>query len=352
MPADPPGHPRYPSELTIGASKVLLDLSGAMYREIRSAFEQICKKTDIIKKAPASSMDTWIPAKHKLIGKFPHLEQILSEPRDHDRRDQALDIICIDVTKRMRTGNRMTLNQAKKILQINPKDMNIVRDQFYKLLVDRQYTMKLQSGIKEWNKIQDIWISNSPIIQGVIALRDVDPEIENQKKKALNMVCNDVLKRLHSDRMPNNPPNKKRRIALQNEISTLASQALASAPIVNSGVDDTQIDPSLLQNGAPYGYGEENDSGESQYKVVVQVKGDNYEWLEEVTEFDHQQLMLSVSVHIGPEMIVTGLEGLVEDEGCDHHYSPITCDTDLGGYIRYVEEAGKVPRLFVSVRPA
>src|SRR5438034_10273737 len=63
----------------------------------------------------------------------------------------------------------------------------------------------------------------------------------------------------------NSHPNPHINSGIRNGISTLASQALASAPMVSGDVSDMQIDPSLLQaaNDPSFGLGSSHRTAQS-----------------------------------------------------------------------------------------
>jgi hypothetical protein len=273
LPADPPGPPRFPSETTLDESKVYLSLDTAMYRQVRDDFQRICDDSNVIKKTLAGP-DKWQQVKDRLIQENAHLQNVFwSENSQLDAKALALDVICTDVTKRMRTmERRMTIAEAKNALGINPEESRQLRNAFYSRLKADHFTSKLEAGDEHWKALKEEWMQGQPLLLTILAPGDADPD-HAHKVKAVEVLCRDVMKRLRDDqtkRVPTkkdqdqiktsvqHPPAKKsgnktsptRRSGSSSfgpGISTLASKALASTPIAAASISDMQIDPSLLQ---------------------------------------------------------------------------------------------------------
>ncbi|KAK2744019.1 hypothetical protein FQN57_004472 [Myotisia sp. PD_48] len=275
LPADPPGPPRFPSETTIDESKKYLNLDNTRYREIRDHFQRICENAGFSKKTIAGP-ERWQAAKDQLIHESLHLQTMFwGNPMQLEYKTLALDVVCTDVTKRMRSlKRRMTIADAKNALGINPEESRQLRNSFYDMLKADYFTSKLEAGDEHWRDLKDQWIQKSELLQHVLAQPVSDPD-HPTKLKAIEVLCRDVMKRLRDDQakrdfprgnpnpdMMNAPPTEldaekhlqphddlinTNNNTLPNHISTLASEALANAPIISSEIDGTQIDPSLLQ---------------------------------------------------------------------------------------------------------
>lgn len=267
LPADPPGPPRFPSETTIDESKKYLSLDNDAYRLIRDQFQKICEEAGFIKKTVAGP-ERWQAAKERLIRSSPHLQQVFwADPNRLDAKHLALDVVCTDVTKRMRTlEKRMTIAEAKNALGINPEESRQIRTAFYNTLKADHFTSKLEAGDEHWAELKEQWIQGSELLQRILAPGAADPEHET-KLKALEVLCRDVMKRLRDDQTKRDPTRKRdpgqtgmnaqgptmasqRRnnsAGLSNGMSTLASRALARTQMAAGAVGNMQIDPSLLQ---------------------------------------------------------------------------------------------------------
>lgn len=373
LPADPPGPPRFPSETTIDESKQYLNLDNTMYRQIRDHFQRICEESGFIKKT-AAGPERWQAAKDKLIQESPHLQQVFSaDPTQRDAKVLALDVVCTDVTKRMRTlERRMTIADAKNALGINPEESRQIRNAFYDTLKVDHFTSKLEAGDDHWRELKDQWIANSELLQRILAPGQADPEHTN-KLKALEVLCRDVMKRLRDDQTKRDPARKRSSARaesrnstptntntsmgnilsneISNGISTLASQALASAPITATEIGDMQIDPSLLQAANDPSFTNPHGNGSFEYvgtvlssellttPVYFQV-GPQSEtakpWLERLATRTVEELRQLISVRY-PYSMITRIEGNDSDgDGHDIRFS-IDEDHDLDAYLTHVQ---------------
>lgn len=293
LPADPPAPPRFPSETTIDESKKYLQLDNTLYRDLRLQFQTICEDAGIKKKTLAGD-DQWRQAKDRLIQSNPHLTEVFyNDKTGQEAKSLALDVICTDVTKRMRTlERRMTIAEAKNALGINPEQARQIRNAFYNTLKSDHFTSKLEAGEEHWKALKQQWIQRNPILQ--LILEADQEESERQRKvKAMEVLCRDVMKRLRDDQTKRDPNRRAQELIPKSEsprqtdliptmqsprasrtsrttnskarrtlapdmpmhttdtsatdISSLASKALARTPILDSTITDMQIDPSLLQ---------------------------------------------------------------------------------------------------------
>lgn len=121
----------------------------------------------------------------------------------------ALDVVCTDVTKRMRTlERRMTIAEAKNALHINPEQSREIRNEFYEVLKADHFTSKLEAGDEHWVKLKQKWIDSSALLQELLGLGAADPE-HDHKLKAIEVLCRDVMKRLRDDQTKRDPTRKK-----------------------------------------------------------------------------------------------------------------------------------------------
>jgi hypothetical protein len=243
LPADPPGPPRFPSETTIDESKAYLSLDSALYRDIRARFQHICEEANVIKKTIAGP-ERWEGVKNRLIQESPHLQAVFWGNHENlDAKKLALDVVCTDVTKRMRTlERRMTIAEAKNALGVNPEQSRQIRNAFYQTLKADHFTSKLEAGDDHWKQLKAQWIEGSDLLKGILAPGDADPNHQD-KVKAMEVLCRDVMKRLRDDQTKRDPTRKKK----------FDSNYTAQIPNQFNGQNDMngfQIGPSLVQAAA------------------------------------------------------------------------------------------------------
>lgn len=387
LPADPPGPPRFPSETTIDESKRYLNLDNDMYRETREHFQRICEDAGFIKKTVAGP-ENWKIAKQRLINESPHLQSLfLSDPSQSDARELALDVVCTDVTKRMRTlERRMTIAEAKNALGINPEQSRQVRSEFYNILKADHFTSKLEAGDEHWKELKERWIQGSDLLQCILSPGQADPQHET-KVKAIEVLCRDVMKRLRDDQTKRDPSRRqsvtrsshavqrnnsrsnttshqKAQGGISNGISTLASQALASATMAGSEISDMQIDPSLLQaandpsfavpqHQAAQGFGYmEPILGAAMVSTPVYLRispqsaayRDSKTWMDRLSTRSMNELRQLVASRF-PDATIGQVEGAERDAHGHHSSIPIDEDHELDAYLTHVQ-GGKATFIF------
>lgn len=267
LPADPPGPPRFPSETTLDESKVILSLDNKQYRDMRDHFQGMCEEAGIIKKTLAGA-ERWSEIKNRLIEEYQPLQQAFWHDKTNlQSKELALDVVCTDVTKRIRSvGRRMTIAEAKNVLGINPEQSRQIRNSFYTTLQADQFTSKLETGADHWQELKDQWVSESPILQNVFVQGTADPKYQ-EKQKALEALCRDVMKRLRDDQAKGRPGAARTTSPINPEASSApvraaqaATELAAATPADNNAANnayqfaaaaqdlsDLQIDPSLLE---------------------------------------------------------------------------------------------------------
>lgn len=222
LPADPAGPPRFPSETTIDESKAYLSLDNDMYRQVREQFQMICEEEKVYKKTIAGP-EKWKEVKDRLVAENQHLHNVFFNDPDElppnglqtgpsakqTQKGLSLDVICTDVTKRMRTmERRMTIADAKNGLGFNPEESRQVRQAFYAKLSKLDISSKLEIGMDQWNELKAEWIAESDLLKRALALGEDDPQ-HKFKTKATEALARDVVKRLRDD-MNKTDPSRKR----------------------------------------------------------------------------------------------------------------------------------------------
>jgi hypothetical protein len=222
LPADAPGEPpRFPSETTIDEAKAYLGLDNDMYRQVRECFLQICKEQEVTKKTIAGPQK-WAQIVQQLIRNDPHLAQVFQqEPevlqnvdalfRPKGQRALSLDVICMDVTKRLRTmDTRMTLADAKNLLGLNPEQTRHVRSTFADKLKAAHFSNKHEAGEERWTELKQAWVNESEDLTRALAHGEDDPDYA-RKLRALEVLARDVMKRQQQEKLAKDP-NKKRQV--------------------------------------------------------------------------------------------------------------------------------------------
>jgi hypothetical protein len=220
LPADAPGEPpRFPSETTIDEAKAYLGLDNDMYRDVRDRFLQICKDQGVIKKTIAGPTK-WAEIVRQLINESQHLSAVFQQEPDvlsnidalfrpKGQRALSIDVICMDVTKRLRTmDSRMTLADVKNILALNPEQTRQVRSAFAAKLKADHFTNKHEAGEQHWADLKTAWVNESELLMRVLAAGESDPEYA-RKLRAIEVLARDVMKRQQQEKTAKDPSRKK-----------------------------------------------------------------------------------------------------------------------------------------------
>ncbi|KAH8692444.1 hypothetical protein BGW36DRAFT_363435 [Talaromyces proteolyticus] len=374
LPADPPGPPRFPSETTIDESKQYLNLDSELYRKIRDDFQKICEEAGFIKKTIAGP-ERWQEAKNRLIRESAHLRSVfytdptMTDTSQLEAKKLALDVVCTDVTKRMRTlERRMTIAEAKNALGVNPEESRQIRTAFYNTLKADHFTSKLEAGDEHWRELKEQWIHGSELLQRILAPGMADPD-HSTKVKAIEVLCRDVMKRLRDDQAKRDPLGKSSKPkpkpsqtntgnvisnTYNHGISTLASEALASASMTTNDLGEMQIDPSLLQaanDTSVAGTFQQNTEPTFGYvesllvrpPIAVyfrispqsQIHGASKTWVEKLISSSVAELRNLIQAKY-PASVVTRIEGIEKDERGDEISFVVDEDHELDAYLTHM----------------
>ena len=208
LPPDPEQPPRYPSELTMEECKRELGLDKPLYQELRETFEAICRTHNVIKKTLCGP-DTWKTVKEELVSRMAHLQPLFWGPGaagvNQTQKPMALDLLCMDVTKKLRTvSNRVTITDAKNILGVTPQEGRQIRAAFDAILKADHFTSKLEVPREYWDNLKAKWISESSLIQEKLGDQSTDPDY-GAKLKSLESIACDVQKRHRDDQTKKDP---------------------------------------------------------------------------------------------------------------------------------------------------
>jgi hypothetical protein len=194
---------RFPSETTIDESRIILELDTKLYSEVRSHFASICDEEGVSRKTVAGP-EKWEATKSRLIQEVTHLQCIMWANQDNiDSKRLALDVICTDVTKRMRSmEHKLTIASAKNVLGINPEEYRTIRQDLVRVLQEDHTTDTAETGTEHWDELKNKWLVHSTTLRGILSTGDVD----NDKLRAVDVVARDVMKRLRDGRSKKSSP--------------------------------------------------------------------------------------------------------------------------------------------------
>jgi len=208
LPPDPVAPPRYPSELTMEECKRELGLDKQLYQELRDIFEGICRANNVVKKT-SCGIDRWKGIKEELISRMSHLQSIFwghgNATINQTQRPMALELICMDVTKKIRTvGTRVTISEAKNILGLTPQEARDARMAFDEILKEDHFVSKLEVPREHWDGLKAQWVERSSLLQRKLS-GSIDDLDHATKLKCLESIAADVQKR-HRDQQTKSDP--------------------------------------------------------------------------------------------------------------------------------------------------
>ena len=203
-PDDPSMGPRYSSETSLDECKAFLQLDNEKYVSMRGQFEAICREMGIMKPTLCAE-GQWQAAKDRLVRENSHLAAVLHPLQpDVDKRLNAMNCICSDVTKRMRNQSKaMSIADANNLLHLNPGQSKDLRRQLYEILEADHFTTVFACGKEHVDELRQRWIDKSPVLQG--ALTNGDKEVV----RAVDLLAKDARKRYCDDQCKKDPTRRQ-----------------------------------------------------------------------------------------------------------------------------------------------
>lgn len=200
---------RFPSEMTVEESRLILCLDDKSYREMTARFKDICRENSVLKKTDIMSFK-WERMKQQLAADVPQLTKIMvTFPDNFEAKKHALEIICSYVTKNLRNASKkITLPDAKNILGLNPLEGRKVREYLYQILLAVNFTTKNSLGHGQWDEIERRWGEKSDIIARALAVRPHDPG-NKAIRRALDVTAKDVFRRFQERKRQLRGPQPK-----------------------------------------------------------------------------------------------------------------------------------------------
>ena len=205
LPADDPNlPPRYGSETSLDECKAILHLSNEAYVDIRTQYDAICREMGIVKMSLCQE-GQWQESKDRLVRENMHLSSMLHPLQpDLDKRSNAVNCICSDVTKRMRNeGKTLTIAEANNTLGLDPFESKNIRRLLYDILEADHFTTVVACGKEHIAKLRDQWYTKSDVLQEAVACADP------QKMRAIDLLNKDARKRYCDDQLRKHPDKKQ-----------------------------------------------------------------------------------------------------------------------------------------------
>ena len=203
-PDDPTIPPRYVSETSLDECKAYLQLDNSAYKAMREQFTAICAEAGIVKKTTCAP-GAWELSKDRLVRENMHLSAVMNPLQPNiDKKVGALDVICSDVTKRLRNvGIKLTIADANNALGLNPDESKELRRLFYELLVKDHFVSRLICGDEHWDELKQIWLTKDTRLQLLASDRSAE------RDKLLSVLMRDAMKRYMDDKVKRDPSAKQ-----------------------------------------------------------------------------------------------------------------------------------------------
>ncbi|KAJ9616403.1 hypothetical protein H2200_000121 [Cladophialophora chaetospira] len=378
LPADPAGlPPRFPSETTLEESRDILGLNVKEYRTVRDQFQAICEEEQIMQKTVAGA-EKWQAVKDRLIRESALLQRTMWQDTSNlQSKELALDVICTDVTKRIRTmGKRLTILESKNVLGVNPDQSRQIRGEFYDILEAEHYTSKLEMGPEKWKELKDRWISNNTYLLALLAAGPEDDPDHKKKLDAMELLCRDVMKRVRDDRAKKKGTFRKSKSAQSTAreegeavqmpttvpapSSTSYTAALPATPFGDvpnpapqNDLSDLQIDPNLLQVADNLG----TPQVSALTPVYIRPHPDstmyttNKLWLGSLASRTVQELR-ALLANKYPSSTAERIDGIEKDAGGNEIPYRIDEDEELEAYLDHVQDKTKKATFVVLLKRA
>lgn len=267
---------RFPSEMTIDDARSKLGLDKLTYRLLRAEFRNICTAMDVSKKSAGS--DKWEAAKTRLLHERPELYHKLWTPEDElEMKQAALDVICTDIAKRMRSmDSRMSVAEVKNALGMNPQQARDVRVAFNEVLIEAGFTRKLDSTptSQQWDDLRRQLGNRSEVIKKI--LDDIDSDPSNRLKvKALDVLSRDTLKRLRDNRASRSSKKQQQSGQTEPDMSQFPAHNLDASHDDTGLLLDPQLSADQIDLGDGLSTSALDDVSDASYTPQAMLSPDN-----------------------------------------------------------------------------
>lgn len=153
-----------------------------------------------------------------------------------DQMRLSLDVICMDVTKRLRNlEHHMTLAEAKNMLKVNPEEGRRLRQALIDLLAANKFVNKHESD--NWDQLKQQWMTQSGLVQRIPPIGSSD---RDRGLRAAQAICRDIMKRWRDGQIAHGNGRVERMTPNQHESGQQDGQGVLGAPAMAFNEYDVQ----------------------------------------------------------------------------------------------------------------
>lgn len=193
---DPPGPPRYPSEMTLTEAKAILQFDNqAQYKALREQWATMHQAEGSFRKAP--NQERWQALTDRLIRENMHLRGVMWDQEGMAQKRLALDVICLGSVKQ-KFGARMSGVEALRVLGLDPQQGRETRRILHTIMVDFKFTNRALEGPERWAEVRRRWMTEHEAL-GAAMVRDGAEEEHKLREKAVKVISKDVCARYAQD---------------------------------------------------------------------------------------------------------------------------------------------------------
>lgn len=189
---DPPGPPRYPSEMTLTEAKAILQVDDqAPYRALREQWAKMHQAEGSFRKT--GNQERWQALTDRLIRENMHLRGVMWDQEGMAQKRLALDVICLGSVKQM-VERRMSGVEALRLLGLDPAQGRETRRILHTIMVDLKFTNRVLEGPERWAEVRRRWMTEHEAL-GAAMVRDGTEEEHKLREKAVKVISKDVCAR-------------------------------------------------------------------------------------------------------------------------------------------------------------
>lgn len=193
---DPPGPPRYPSEMTLTEAKAILQFDDqAQYKALREQWVTMHEAEGSFRKAP--NQERWQALTDRLIRENMHLRGVMWDQEGMAQKRLALDVICLGSVKQ-KFEARMSGVEALRVLGLDPQQGRETRRILHAIMVEFKFTNRALEGPERWAEVRRRWMTDHEALGAAIG-REGTEEEHRLREKAIKVISKDVCARYSQD---------------------------------------------------------------------------------------------------------------------------------------------------------